>query len=158
MASATHASVELRRAEATDVPAIVMLVLTSFRQFPLFSFLYSPLYEDKSRAKDTIRIWKRRVLLDLLDPATCVVVAELPKCIAATYSLNKNVDDLADDESWQMLDWINKTQMLTQSSTNHPDSLIVGFAIWNDRQGVTSGESNKKSQRQIGWIDWLRRK
>ena len=70
-------SPKLRYATAADVPAILALLLTSFRQFPLFDFLYSPLRQDLDRAVDTLFFWRRRVALAISDPDSAVVVAEI---------------------------------------------------------------------------------
>jgi len=70
--------VSIRLARESDLTAILALLLTSFRQFPLFDFLYSPLDEDFDVAHDTVFFWRRRLLLDFLDPEASVIVAEAP--------------------------------------------------------------------------------
>jgi hypothetical protein len=67
----------VRPATESDLPALLSLLLTSFRQFPLFSFLYAPLDADLSAARDTVFFWRRRLLRGLLDPRVSIVVAEV---------------------------------------------------------------------------------
>lgn len=67
----------VRSATEADILAMLTLLLTSFCQFSLFSFLYSPLNTNKDAAFDTIWVWRRRLLLGLLDPNTTIFVAEV---------------------------------------------------------------------------------
>jgi hypothetical protein len=55
-----------------------------------------------------------------------------------------------------MLDWVELHGTLSQASKKTPGRVIVGFAIWRDREGVSSSsKENQKLQKQ-GWISWLR--
>jgi hypothetical protein len=82
----------VRQAREDDLSAILALLLTSFRQFPLFDFLYSPLNKDFSFAQDTLFFWRRRLLLDLLDPEAAVIVAEAPVDILTVSAASDDVD------------------------------------------------------------------
>lgn len=68
----------VREAVEADIPAIISLQLTSFRQFPLFYVLYSPIETKPDNARDTVFYWRWRLLLDLLDPDCLILVADLP--------------------------------------------------------------------------------
>jgi GNAT superfamily N-acetyltransferase len=118
----------IRVATHDDVAAMICLLLTSFRRFPLFDYLYSPLKEDCARAYDTIYFWTRRMRLALLDPSTMVVVAE-------TFHI-EDVAFIPDDtlnarnrESQNILDWLGKNTTLSQNIVRS-GSTVVGFAIW----------------------------
>ena len=54
------AKVRVRPATAADLPAVETLLLTSYRQFPLFSYLYAPLYRNLDWARDTRFFWRRQ--------------------------------------------------------------------------------------------------
>jgi hypothetical protein len=138
----------LRLATESDLPALLSLLLTSFRQFALFRFLYAPLDTDLSAAKDTIFFWRRRLLLEVLDPGAEVVVAEVEEDLGREGrpgisvaredgQQQQQLVGLADVEkdSWRMLDWITARGELSQASQTTPGSLVVGFAIWNVRVG-----------------------
>jgi hypothetical protein len=64
--ASSEASIPL--ATEADLPSKLSLFLTSFRRFSLFPVLYSPLSTKKDAAFDTIWVWRRRLLLDFLDP------------------------------------------------------------------------------------------
>jgi hypothetical protein len=125
----------IRRAEESDIPAILALLLTSFRQFPLFTFLYAPLDCNKAAAHDTVFFWRRRLLLNLLDPAVTVLVAEVPESVPATTLTRGDDVDEVENESWNMLEWVTRNGKLSQSSRLTAGKLVVGFAIWRDRPG-----------------------
>ncbi|CAG8976480.1 hypothetical protein HYALB_00010616 [Hymenoscyphus albidus] len=67
-----------RPATEQDIPSLLPLVLTSFRSFPLFSYLHSPLDNNLDLFHDTIYHWTARFLIGILDETTEVVVAEVP--------------------------------------------------------------------------------
>src|SRR5438045_3164372 len=117
MASQTqHPKVSIRRALESDINAIVALLLTSFRQFPLFDFLYAPLNENFDVAHDTVFFWRRRLLLDLLDPEVTILVAEAP-----LDSLTVQAGSIHDEEqgyhilmqSRRALEWVERNGLLT---------------------------------------------
>jgi hypothetical protein len=137
--------ITVREAEEIDIPAILSLLLTSFRQFPLFSYLYSPLNDNKDCAHDTVFFWRRRVLLDLLNPTASVVVAEVPKLLSPIHSPSNGNEDEVELESWRMLEWVLQNRRLSQVSKKTPGSIIVGFAIWKDRLGGNSSPGEQSS-------------
>jgi hypothetical protein len=120
----------LRLATEADVPAIISLLLTSFRSFPLFDFLYSPLRTDRNNAFDTIFFWSRRVKLAISNPLSAVVVAELPASSVNEQLLNGAGPKTG--EAWLMLDWV-QTKARLQQCTKTTGMFIVGFAIWQWR-------------------------
>ncbi|CAF3444562.1 unnamed protein product [Fusarium graminearum] len=69
--------VRIRRAEEADLDALTTLILTSFRQFQLFAYLYSSLQSSPASASDTLWYWRRRLHLEMLDPYTDVLVADI---------------------------------------------------------------------------------
>jgi hypothetical protein len=152
----------IRPATEADIPAVLSLLLTSFRQFSLFSFLYSPLNTNKDAAFDTIWVWRRRLLLGLLDPNAAIVVAEVDDDVPATLTKTEGdiqrTEDRMVDESWKMLEWVTTRGGLTQKSTaDGKGRTIVGFAIWR----VRVGEKVEKSETiggKKGWIAMLRSK
>ncbi|KAK0507544.1 hypothetical protein JMJ35_010067 [Cladonia borealis] len=130
----------IRPAHPSDIPALLSLLLTSFRQFPLFSHLYPHLLTNKDTAHDTILFWKQRLLLDLQDPFVSVLVAEIPEtiCLAIGHDIREGAmksDDEAviEEESRRMLDWVQTRGGLSQVSQEREGWLVVGFAIWRDR-------------------------
>ena len=144
-------TITVRSATESDLPALLSLLLTSFRQFPLFAFLYAPLDTDLSAAKDTIWFWRRRLLLELLDPGAEIVVAEVeedpsrkekPDASARNGQLQRLSS--VERESWRMLDWINAQGELSQASRTTPGCLVVGFAIWNVRVGHAAGVAERE--------------
>lgn len=155
-------SATVRRAKESDIPAILALLLTSFRQFPLFSLLYSPLYTDKAAALDTVFFWRRRLLLDLLSVTSEIIVAEVPQSHAPQSSkpTNDGLHDLdeLEDESWRMLDWCTTQGRLGQASTTNPGLVVVGFAIWEFREGEapTTGKLNSDVSKNVGLLTRLR--
>lgn len=119
-------TVSVCAATEDDIPALLVLLLTSFRQFPLFGFLYVPLDDNIEAARDTIFFWRRRMLLDLLDPSTDVTIAEVSvnhSCKVGRAGLSK-----IEEQSWQMLDWVTHEAHLSQISKTS-GNIIVGFAI-----------------------------
>lgn len=146
----------VRRAEESDIPAILALLLTSFRQFPLFTFLYAPLDRNKAAAHDTVFFWRRRLLLNLLDPAVTVLVAEVPESVpAATLTRGDDVD-VVENESWNMLEWITRNGKLMQSSRLTAGKLVVGFAIWRNRPGHEA-EAEAGGGSEIPGASWSNR-
>jgi GNAT superfamily N-acetyltransferase len=146
----------IRNATEQDIPAIVSLVLTSFRQFPLFAFLYSPLDDSKDAAHDTIFFWSRRVLVDLLDPAATVQVAELAHESLPTSQAADQSDDPIAEESWRMWEWLQQNSRLSQASKSTPGTLIVGFTIWKDRPGVADSADKQAPVHKATWMGMLR--
>lgn len=149
----------IRLATEADLPAMLSLLLTSFRQFSLFSFLYSPLNTNKDFAFDTIWVWRRRLLLGLLDPSVSIIVAELDEGVAPTLikpdGRREPGDDSMVEESWRMLEWVETKGSLSQSSVAEKAKIIVGFAIWKVRLGEKAGNSDVV-EKPGDWIDNLR--
>jgi hypothetical protein len=143
-------TITIRPATESDLPALLSLLLTSFRQFPLFAFLYAPLDTDLSTAKDTIFFWRRRLLLELLDPGASIVVAELAEAegvVGRERGRGGEGERLMTDverESWRMLDWIGARGGLSQGSWARPGWAVVGFAIWNVRVGHAAGVGERE--------------
>lgn len=72
-----HTTLSISHATPAHIPALIALLLTSFRQFPLFATLYSPLDENLEFASDATWFWTSRLQLELLDPQSSVIVAEI---------------------------------------------------------------------------------
>lgn len=125
----------IRPAHSSDIHALLSLLLTSFRQFPLFSHLYPHLRTNRDTAHDTILFWKQRLLLDLQDPAVSILVAEIPEtCFAIGHVREGAKSDAAvEEESRRMLEWVETKGRLSQVSQERDGWLVVGFAIWRDR-------------------------
>lgn len=142
----------VRPATEADIPALLALLLTSFRQFSLFSILYSPLDTNPDLASDTIFFWRRRLLLDLLNPCVSIIVAELPSDTSSTLTRPHAVDPSAKDDvqaqSWLMLDWASQHSLPQSSSEGSAKPTVVGFAIWKERGGLAAKEGEKKKK---GW-------
>jgi hypothetical protein len=124
---ASH-QVVLRPATDKDVEAILALLLTSFREFPLFDILYSPLRKDLDYSKDTVFFWGRRVKLALADPNTIVLVSEI-HCGNAEETLHDlTISKDKDEDAWKMLEWCEREGLRQENSQSN--NLVVGFAIW----------------------------
>ncbi|PMD53092.1 uncharacterized protein K444DRAFT_619758 [Hyaloscypha bicolor E] len=139
--------VSIRPAHKSDLTAIVALLLTSFRQFPLFDFLYSPLNRNFDVAHDTVFFWRRRLLLDLLDPEASVIVAEAPLNSLVSV-LGGEPDDQNDpiyQKSVAALDWTERNGLPARSTLSQ-DNCIVGFAIWRFRKGGNSDSQPMKAR------------
>ena len=121
----------LRFTNNTDVPAIISLLLTSFRAFPLFDFLYTPLRTDKDNAFDTVFYWSRRVKLAISDPSSSVLVAEIPPGEVESLASWEN-REIGDEDAWKMLDWARTRGGLDQVVSER-GTIIVGFSIWRWR-------------------------
>jgi hypothetical protein len=119
--------VTLRLATESDIPAITSLFLTSFRQFPLFAYLFSPLNTNLEFAHDTAWYWRRRLIVGLLDPGTQIVVAEVEK------GSLKVVEGEGEDweQGLQTLEWAERNGLFT---TTKDGKEIVGFTIWRVRR------------------------
>lgn len=144
---AIRPSVAVRLASGTDIFAILCLLLTSFRQFPLFSTLYSPLQDDINNARDTLYFWRRRLILDLLDTSCDVIVAEVPKS-----ELQRSEGDLTGEDnkrSTAMLAWLRQHFPQDIEPAGAKTS-IAGFAIWRCR-----GQAFEERQVRPGLIPWL---
>lgn len=148
MASDTFTQrVSIRPAHESDLTAILALLLTSFRQFPLFDFLYSPLNKNFDVARDTVFFWRRRLMLDLLDPEASVIVAEAPLDSLVSV-LGGEPDDQNDpiyQKSVAALDWTERNGLPARSTLNQ-DNCIVGFAIWRFRKGENSDSQPMKAR------------
>jgi hypothetical protein len=123
----------VRLADESDISAVLSLLLTSFRQFPLFAFLYAPLDRDLNAAYDTVFFWRRRLQLGLIDPLTTVLVAEVPASFSPTERTAAATE--IEEQSWRMLEWTKTEGKLSQASKRVPGKTIIGFAIWRNRQG-----------------------
>jgi hypothetical protein len=136
-------TITIRPATESDLPTLLSLLLTSFRQFPLFALLYAPLDTDLSAANDTIFFWRRRLLLELLDPGASIAVAELADADGVPGRGRGRGERQMPDverESWRMLDWIGARGGLGQESA----AVVVGFAIWNVRVGHAAGAGERE--------------
>lgn len=123
----------LRSATPADIPAMLSILLTSFRDFPLFDFVYSPLNQNIEHASDTIFFWGRRIEAAIYDPQSDVVVAECSP-------LSLDSTDAPTHNPSEMLNWVVSTGKLSQISTE-TGQLVVAFAIWRWKGGALS--SNK---------------
>jgi hypothetical protein len=141
----------VRQAREDDLSAILALLLTSFRQFPLFDFLYSPLNKDFSFAQDTLFFWRRRLLLDLLDPEAAVIVAEAPVDILTVSAASDDVDTLC-QKSLEAQEWTEKNGLSTKSSSTE-GCAIVGFAIWRFRLGEKAGAQQNPEKISRSWYN-----
>lgn len=141
----------VRPATEADLPAILSLLLTSFRQFSLFSFLYSPSDTNKDAAFDTIWAWRRRLLLGLLDPGVAIVVAEIDEEVSPTLSRTGEEGGEIAEESWKMLEWVKTRGALSQRSTIEKEKMVIGFAIWR----VRAGEKIEKKDSDEGKRSWV---
>lgn len=138
----------IRRATLADIPAIVSLILTSFRTFPLFSHLYSPLQKDVSAARDTAFFWRRRARAAILDPQTSVIVAEAAAQDVENDAAVARSRGGGDDLSWEFLKWGSEVEGLSQETQDA--RVVVGFAIWRWK-----GLSNEQVGEDVegGWTE-----
>lgn len=134
-------SVILRPAGFTDINAIISLVLTSFRHFPLFDYLYEPLRSNINYAHDTVFFWNRRLRIGLCDPNTTIMIAEVPsdqlgqtiEDAGSARSKRVQRNDEETEEAKKMLTWVEEKTGLSQTYTSPSDGrqmTIVGFSIW----------------------------
>jgi hypothetical protein len=143
-------NISIRLATEDDIRAILALLLTSFRQFPLFDFLYSPLNDNLNAAHDTVFFWRRRLLLSLFDPDVSIVVAEAPASSLAA-SANAMTDEEQNDpvfkQSVRAFEWTERNGLLSVSPSSE-ENAIVGFAIWRFRAGekAKAGDGSKKTK------------
>lgn len=144
----------VRLAQEGDLSAILALLLTSFRQFPLFDFLYSPLDHDFDFAHDTMFFWRRRLLLDLLDPEAAVIVAEAP-LDSLTISASSGDSNKVYQKSLKAQEWTEKNGLSTKSSSTKGCS-IVGFAIWRFRPGEKVGAERSPEKIRRSWYNECR--
>ena len=160
----------VRLALASDIPSILSLVLTSYRQFPLFHHIYSPLTHDISTAHDTVFFWRRRIFLYLLQPAVTVLVAEVAAAAALTApksaaSGEVGCVDSVEGESWRMLEWVRREGLEEREGEVEAEverrkgkkgrKKVVGFAVWKDRVGCHEDASVLP---KADWISSLRSK
>ncbi|KAH0537442.1 hypothetical protein FGG08_005750 [Glutinoglossum americanum] len=124
----------LRPAQPRDIPAITTLILTSFRHFPLFDFLYAPLRDNVEYARDTVFFWSRRVRAAVYDRASTVVVAEVP--LGSLGLAGEGQEEGEGAVSWRMLAWTEGEAGLSQvvdgggGGAGGASMVVVGFAIW----------------------------
>jgi hypothetical protein len=127
----TPNNLSLREATTDDIPALLSLLLTSFRRFPLFDILYDPLHTNLDHASDTIYFWRWR-LKSLLrnNPSATIVVAEVDNSIDIPLDPPASSEILQiDRDSWAMLRWVNSTAGLSQC-TKANGKTVVGFTVW----------------------------
>ncbi|KAF4454933.1 acyl-CoA N-acyltransferase [Fusarium austroafricanum] len=157
-------AVRIRRAERADLDALTTLILTSFRQFQLFAYLYSPLQTCPISASDTLWYWRRRLRLEMLDPSTDVLVADISVA-------DERPDATDDGESKRLHEWVlarrgqKDPQIRTigklgngGSDGDLNDRLVVGFAIWNLRkpdQGEETESGIISKRPKQSWAAWL---
>jgi hypothetical protein len=146
--------ISIRLAREGDLTAILALLLTSFRQFPLFDFLYSPLDTNFDFAQDTVYFWRRRLLLDLLDPEASVIVAEAPLDSLASARVGEpcSENDPINQKSAAALDWTECNGLSTRSTLAQGNA-IVGFAIWRFRNGENTESRRIKIKRSMSCYD-----
>jgi hypothetical protein len=147
----------VRAAQECDLDAILALLLTSFRQFPLFDFLYSPLDGNFDVARDTVFFWRRRLLLDLLDPEASVIVAEAPLDAIVNLAKARGAEDSDSiyKKSLVALDW-TETNGLSTVSVPTAENVIVGFAIWRLRKGEKKDSLNVAAKTAASWCSKIR--
>ena len=119
----------IRLARESDIHAILSLFLTSFRQFPLFDYLFSPLNKNLDLAHDTVFYWRRRLIVGLLDPETSIIVAEAPK--GELRAVEGEEGDERYKQAVDSLEWTERNGLSTTDGKN----VVVGFAIWKVRRG-----------------------
>jgi ribosomal protein S18 acetylase RimI-like enzyme len=137
---------KIRPATRKDLFAISVLVLTSFRQLPLFSSLYSPLNVNRDYGADTLWFWRRRIQLEMLNPDARVTVAEVDKNVKAMSREDSSEVDEVVKESWEMFEWVTKRYGIVEPQEIPGGKVIVGFAIWWIRRpGIDTEEIARKS-------------
>jgi hypothetical protein len=152
MSGPSGANVTVRQALQSDVTAILSLLLTSFRQFPLFYTLYSPIQQNLDNARDTLFFWRRRLVLDILDPDCQVIVAQVS---AERFPELVQADLLGEDSerSLQMLRWLESDPGVTQRVRREgTETVIVGFAIWRQRNGEAADHT--AGEKRLSWTSW----
>jgi hypothetical protein len=127
----TPNNLSLREATIDDIPALLSLLLTSFRRFPLFDILYDPLHTNLDYASDTIYFWHWRLKSSLRnDPSATIIVAEVDNSVEIPLHPPASSEILQiDRDSWDMLRWVNSTAGLSQSTKTNGKTM-VGFAVW----------------------------
>ena len=149
-------SVRVRPATIADLPAVLNLLLTSYRQFPLFSYLYAPLYKNLDWARDTRFFWRRQLRLTMLQPGATLVIAETdaPLPDNGPHTAKNDGDEVK--ESSRMLEWIG-AQGQTRVSTQEDDWQVCGWAMWMVRKGCGENRLNDHGGNlQQGWWDRVR--
>jgi len=124
--------ITIRLAQESDIPAIHSLFLTSFRQFPLFEYLFSPLNRNLDFAHDTVFYWRKRLIIGLLNPETSIIVAEAPA--GHLQAVEGDESDSRYKQAVSTLKWTESNGLSTTSATNSKN-VVVGFAIWRIRKG-----------------------
>lgn len=141
--SALRYDIKVRAARETDIPTILTLILTSFSNFPFFTYIYSPLNTNPDFAYDTVYYWRKRLLLGLLDPETSIVVAEAPAEVLG------GVDE--EDESFKrgmvVQEWSEKN--ISGARGRDGAKIVVGFAIWQLNQGNAGSQVFKTREKTL---------
>jgi hypothetical protein len=153
--------ITIRRATPSDIPALVTLILTSFRQIPTFQALHTPLLTKKSFAHDTVYFWRRRLLLAILDSDTNLDVVEVRKDDLTNFDeedggrvFGKDIE--GEDhwrQGWNWLFWCRVHAGLSQISSVDSGKVIVGVAGWRIQRGL---ESQQRGMSAVGWVGWMR--
>jgi len=138
----------VRLATESDIPAIIVLLLTSFRQFPLFSRLHAPLSDNLSNAYDTAFFWRHRLLANLLDYSATVLIAEIDRDCGVQETVTRESSKSVDKESWEMFDWVGRRPKQFSQIDQVSGKMAIGFVICRSL-GVQSRVS-------VGWRVWLR--
>jgi hypothetical protein len=144
-------NIVLRPATSADIPSLATMVLTSFRRFPLFDLMYTPIRSDISLSRITLFYWNLRLRKALLDPSAIVVIAELQSPAQLPNQPIDKPETAEDEESWTMLKWI-QTQpryILPRGDGNE----VVGFALW--RWEGEAAQQNKRSMSMWNRIERL---
>jgi hypothetical protein len=146
----------IRPATPQDLSALTTLVVSSYRQFPLFNYLYSPLNVDRENATDTLWFWRRRILLEMLDTNSRVVVAEVDQSTLTRASLDQEdigshndteVEDSDFKASREMLEW-TRQKLGGDPQITSSGRVIVGFAIWFVRSPEGGGGASQPAVRR----------
>ncbi|KAH8685514.1 acyl-CoA N-acyltransferase [Tricladium varicosporioides] len=135
--------ITVRAAKESDIPTILTLVLTSFSNFPFFTYIYSPLATNPDFAHDTVYYWRKRLLLGLLDPQTSIVVAEAP--IEVLGDVDEEGESFKKGKVAQ--DWSERNIPGVRGKGDA--SVVVGFAIWQFNQGSASSQTFKIREKTL---------
>jgi hypothetical protein len=138
-------SITLREATTEDIPALLSMLLTSFRRFPLFDYLYAPIRTDQANALDTLYFWDKRLRKTLWDPLSTIIVAEIRDCNLPSAPLEIPTRQI-DQDSWGMLRWIYSSKPFPLSDSSSGTALF-GFSIWR-WQGVVQANQGKRPGRR----------
>jgi hypothetical protein len=119
----TSPNPHIRLATEADIASLLPLILTSFRQFPLFLYLHEPLNKNLDLAHDTLWLWERRLGIAIADPTTKIIIAEIDRVSG----------DVKNElpENREILEWLEGNGFQRREG----DKEIIGFAIWEIRLG-----------------------